>query len=126
MDRFDVSSVSSAPVPLHVPDKRPTADAAALARNPRPEVPLPVAAPQPQQVTNTSYVASVSRSLMLATGVEEAEKTRSIAPATEIQRTLKPYGIRMLPDDQSAGRKPETAAEPDRKPEAGPPAEPAP
>lgn len=78
-------------VPRHVADLRPTADAAALCRDPRAAIAsavLPaVALPAP-----TSQAAAVSRSLIGVTPVEQTGRT--VAPP---ERVLKPWGVPMLP-----------------------------
>jgi hypothetical protein len=89
---FSTSTVAApaTPAPRPIADMRPTADAAATARITKPE--LPVAMPTPPA---TSQVAEVSRS-MLGAGVD-ADSSTKIAPVAMIERTLKPYGISMLP-----------------------------
>lgn len=78
------------PAPRPVADLRPAADAAATARITKPE--LPVAMPTPPA---TSQMAEVSRS-MLGSGID-ADASTKIAPVQMPERTLKPYGISMLP-----------------------------
>ena len=85
-----VAAPATMPAPKLVADMRPAADAAATARITKPE--LPLAMPTPPA---TSQVAEVSRS-MLRSGVDADSSTR-IAPVTTLDRTLKPYGISMLP-----------------------------
>ncbi|MCF7699812.1 hypothetical protein [Loktanella sp. M215] len=76
----------AAPSPLTVPimDHRPTADAAALARDPTPFIPLPM----PSQYTQKGAVA-------------EARMTDTSDSITKIERVLKPYGVTMLPRGQA-------------------------
>lgn len=80
------------PAPLTAPptrpDQRPAADAAALARAPRPDVPLPIP-------PNNGQIAAISQSLMPTR--PDARDESSIAAVSASQRTLKPYGITMLP-----------------------------
>ena len=85
-----VAAPAPQPAPRAIADMRPAADAAATARITKPE--LPVAMPTPPA---TSQVAEVSRS-MLGSGVDVDASTR-IAPVQMLERTLKPYGISMLP-----------------------------
>lgn len=98
-----VAAPALPPAPRPVTDMRPAADAAATARITKPE--LPVAMPTPPA---NSQVAEVSRS-MLGTGLDTDTSPR-IAPVQMLDRTLKPYGISMLPqsaedaaDDARAG-----------------------
>ncbi|TNY32819.1 hypothetical protein [Pelagovum pacificum] len=71
--------------PVLVADQRPTADATALARDPTPETPLPLPA------STSQGAATISARLGLS-----PDAVGSLAP---VERTLKPWGIRMLPDD---------------------------
>ena len=105
-----MTSTVAAPAPQAAPraiaDMRPAADAAATARITKPE--LPVAMPTPPA---TSQVAEVSRS-MLGTGLDPDSSIR-ISPVEMIERTLKPYGISMLPKSSeaaAAATRTETAA----------------
>jgi len=82
----------------HVIDRRPTADTAAVTRNPQPQVPMPIPPGQSQQ--------AVVNSTMMNT--EPAAKTRETIP---IERVLKPYNVAMLPDP--AGRRDTAGAQPD-------------
>ncbi len=83
-------------VPRHVPDQRPSADAAATSRQTVP--PLPVAAPLGTGTFN-SQTAEVSRSMLLATAISATGEVRH-APDTQTQeRRLKPFDLPMLPDE---------------------------
>ena len=66
--------------PLPVADLRPTADTAALVRDPTPEVPMPM----PASIAQKGVVARTG----LASALDAAAK---------VQRVLKPYGVTMLP-----------------------------
>ena len=96
---FGSSAMAVQAAPLPVADTRPSADTAALVKARAPDIAF--AAP-PAAPPSLSQSASVSRSMMLATGVEPAEKTRATGSGAEAQRTLKPYGIAMLPDTEKA------------------------
>ena len=87
-----VAAPVSVPAPRVIPDMRPTADAAATVRITKPE--LPVAVPTPPA---NSQIAAVSRSMLGAGKGLELETGSAIAPVTSVERTLKPYGISMLP-----------------------------
>lgn len=91
MDTANVSAIPPRPTHVHRSDLRPTADSAAIARDPRPEVPLPIP-------PNNRPVGAVNESRM----GESAEK-KSVVVAVE--RVLKPYGIAILPyvEDDTAG-----------------------
>lgn len=78
--------------PRMVADLRPTADAAALARDPRAagaSATPPVAAPPATQPATLSQLAEVSRSMI----------GQRVGAVTEPQRVLKPWGVAMLPSD---------------------------
>lgn len=70
-----------------VQDLRPSADAAASTRDATPELPLPIP-------PTAMLQGAVSRSL---TAPDEAGRARPDAPVKEAERTLKPYGVTMLP-----------------------------
>ncbi len=72
--------------PLLKPDMRPTADVAALVRDPQPDLPLPIPASNGQS-------AAVTQSKLPATASSEAVK--AVDPT---ERVLKPYGVAMLPE----------------------------
>ncbi|KAA9005636.1 hypothetical protein [Histidinibacterium aquaticum] len=81
--------------PSFVADARPTADTAALVRDPQPDLPLPLPPGQGQ------HAATLRASLVVTTpeearGTEGARRHSAIDP---MQRTLKPYGVTMLPDE---------------------------
>lgn len=88
------------PAPQMIADKRPTADAAAMARNPRPETPMALPAVPPPSATQK---AEVNRSLMGTTVIPGVSEPNAVTPA---ERVLKPFGVTMLPHrapDSSAG-----------------------
>jgi len=85
------------PVPPSIPDLRPAADAAAIVREPRPVLSLPIPPGQP--------FPGLAQSAVLAMA-DRGEARVSELPA--LVRVLKPYGITILPDD--AARR-EAAAE---------------
>jgi hypothetical protein len=89
---FSASTVAAPAAPRPVTDMRPAADAAATARITKPA--LAVAMPTPPA---NSQVAEVSRSMLRADTGAEGDVGDRIAPVTMIERTLKPYGISMLP-----------------------------
>ncbi len=92
---FSASTVAAPvmPAPRPVADMRPTADAAATVRITKPA--LPVAMPTPPA---TSQVAEVSRSMLTPDTGTELQAGARVAPVTMIERTLKPFGISMLPN----------------------------
>jgi len=99
---MDVQITSlSAPTPVgsaapnYVADLRPSADIAALARDPRPEIPMALPA-------STAQAAIVNRNL-LDTPQKGSELARtSVTPPIEaLARTLKPYGVSMLPNREN-------------------------
>jgi hypothetical protein len=89
---FSASTVAAPAAPRPVTDMRPTADAAATVRITRPA--LAFAMPSPPA---TSQVAEVSRSMLNAEAGVDGDARDRIAPVSMIERTLKPYGISMLP-----------------------------
>ncbi len=78
-------AISSAPPPP-IADGRPTADAAALAKDHAPYVPLPMAPTQSALVSKAALLSALEPVKPAETGLSAAE------------RTLKPYGVSMLPD----------------------------
>lgn len=89
---MDISTISSlaqpsGPAPQPTPDLRPTADAAAIARDPTPFVPLPPTLSQ-QGVVSAGMVRS------------SANAPEGTAAIMESARTLKPFGVSMLPSDE--------------------------
>ena len=87
--------------PRHVPDLRPTADAAALSRDPHPDLPLPPSATQ---------AAAVVQSAVPNIAEKDRPGTALMPNVTPAARLLKPYGITMLPDPPGdASAKPETS-----------------
>ena len=111
------STMVAAPVlpagPRYVADMRPAADAAATVRITKPE--LPVAVPTPPA---NSQVAAVSRSMLGSGKGLELETGSLIAPVTEVERTLKPYGISMLPQSLEQANAQANAARTDAKTDA--------
>ena len=107
-----VAAPVSVPAPRVIPDMRPSADAAATVRIRKPE--LPVAVPTPPA---TSQVAAVSRSMLGSGKGLELETGSLIAPVTEVERTLKPYGISMLPQSLDQANAQASAAQADAKAE---------
>jgi hypothetical protein len=99
MHPISLSSVAPPVAPQFAPDQRPAADAAVMARDTRPYVAMTIA---PTPVAGLSQTAAVSRSNVAASAesLELAEKA-----VVEIDRTLKPYGVTMLPNG-----KPDTPA----------------
>lgn len=85
MDFYAISFAAHSPAPQPQPDLRPTADAAALARNPSPEVPLPPSFSQ----------GGVVSAGMLRSSIIEVRRV------DETARVLKPYGIDMLPSSEA-------------------------
>ena len=75
-------------LPVITADARPTADTAALVRDPVPDVPLPIP-------PGTGQQAAVWRG---ALGQEKANPSESLAVAP-VDRVLKPFGVFMLPAD---------------------------
>ena len=89
------SASASQYVPIVVADRRPTADAAALARDPQPSLPLTMA---PTPVSGLSQTTAVVRS-NVAASTERLELGNDAAQ--EVDRTLLPYGVKMLPDGKT-------------------------
>ena len=87
-----------ASVPRHVPDQRPTADAAATSRQTAP--PLPIAAPSGTGTFN-SQTAEVSRSMLLATAISATGEVRHALDNQTPERRLKPFDLPMLPDESA-------------------------
>jgi hypothetical protein len=83
---MEINSRPAHPLPSFAVDRRPTADAAALAQDPRPEVPLPL--PAGQALSGAAVSASLG-----------PEAARRVSVVTPPERTLKPYGIAMLPEE---------------------------
>jgi hypothetical protein len=84
-------AVQSAPPPV-VSDGRAPADASAIAKDPTPEIPMPVPASPSQTglISKAALADSDSASKLETSGV------------SGVQRTLKPYGINMLPEKLDA------------------------
>lgn len=80
------SAAQAMPLPVVRPDLRPAADAAAVARDPRPDLPMPIPASLAQTAVVAQSRLSASDGRMTVQGVERAE------------RVLKPYGVKMLPE----------------------------
>ena len=81
------SVMQSAPPPV-VSDGRAPADASAITKDPTPEVPLPVPA-SPSQTGLVSKAALADR---------ESASNLETSGVSAVQRTLKHYGINMLPE----------------------------
>ena len=75
-----VGAAQPAPPPVLHADLRPTADTAALVRDPRPHVPMPM----PASIAQKGAVA-------------QAQLSPDTAPVAAVERVLKPYGVVMLP-----------------------------
>ena len=75
-----VASPRPAPPPAPQPDLRPTADVAAMIRDPRPDIPLPM----PASISQKGVVA-------------QAQLLPSDGAVAQVERVLKPYGVVMLP-----------------------------
>ncbi len=73
---------------LAVPDGRAPADASAIAKDPTPEVPLPIPA-------SSSQTGIISKA---ALADNDATPQLDTSGVSAVQRTLKPYGINMLPE----------------------------
>jgi hypothetical protein len=84
-------AVQSAPPPM-VSDGRAPADSSAIAKDPTPEIPLPVPA-------SPSQTGLISKAALADS--DSASKLETSA-VSAVQRTLKPYGINMLPQKLEA------------------------
>ena len=85
-------------VPTFVADLRPAADAAAITRDPRPDLPLPIPPGQGQTA------AAISASLVTAAeDAGPAAAARRVVAVDPPERTLKPWDTAMLPEASSAG-----------------------
>ncbi|MFZ3583041.1 hypothetical protein ACOI1H_12815 [Loktanella sp. DJP18] len=82
---FPVTAAQPAPAPLVQVDMRPTADTAALVRDPRPETPMPM----PASIAQKGAIA-------------EWQLATTFSPVASIERVLKPYGVVMLPHGPQA------------------------
>ncbi|NCO87079.1 MAG: hypothetical protein GW886_10675, partial [Rhodobacterales bacterium] len=101
---FSASSMAGTmahPAPRPMPDQRPTADAAALNRSKEPLLPVAAGLPAPP---STTQAGAVSSALLAGSGVSEADAASALPPVEQTARTLKPYGITMLPDDDRKAR----------------------
>ncbi|AGI66970.1 hypothetical protein OAN307_c12760 [Octadecabacter antarcticus 307] len=76
--------------PPAMPDGRAPADASATTKDPSPEVPLPVSA----SPTQSGFVSKA------ALGNSDAALKLDTSGVSPAQRTLKPYGINILPEKQ--------------------------
>lgn len=84
---FSIAPSGAAPAPAlpsYKPDQRPAADAVAIARDTTPDVPLPIPA-------GFAPLASINQARI-------AQTVGAVAP---VERTLKPYGVTMLPHGPS-------------------------
>lgn len=75
-----VAAAQPAPPPVIHADLRPTADSAALLRNPQPHIPMPM----PASIAQKGAVA-------------QARMSAVVNPVASVERVLKPYGVVMLP-----------------------------
>ena len=87
-----VQPVQQPAPPPPQPDGRATADAAASRKDPQPEVPLPI----PASPTQTALVSKA------ALPDNETAPKLDTTGVSAVQRTLKPYGISMLPEKHDA------------------------
>ncbi|MEL6958676.1 MAG: hypothetical protein AAGL89_06955 [Pseudomonadota bacterium] len=101
-------AVSPSPPPP-TPDGRATADAAATKSNPRPDVPTPT----PSDASQTGLVTRAALS------EKDAAPKLDTSGVSAAERTLKPYGITMLPDTGDTPK----AADPEDSTASAPPAE---
>lgn len=95
MDIMSIAPGSPTGTPTHISDKRPTADAAAISRAPSPEAPL---GPMALAVPGLSQVAAVSQSQLAGAPLADTSRTNATEQA---ERTLKPYGVSMLPQSDT-------------------------
>lgn len=113
-------NVTAAAAPRHVMDLRPAADAAAAARDPRPEVPVPAVPPAAAAtpavpsgaLVSSTLVAAVSRSMLIDLATDGG-LPRGADGASPAERTLKPYGVVLLPRTAAAedeGARPDSSA----------------
>ena len=96
-----ILTVGPALAPTHHPDLRPTADAAAVARDTTPDVPLAIPATQAQNgAVNEARIADAGR--------------RAADGDRPVERVLKPFGVIMLPDgpQRTAAEASQEAADP--------------
>ena len=96
--------------PTHKPDLRPTADAAAIARDPIPDIPLPIPPTQLQKgAVNEARISDAAR--------------RAADGDKPVERVLKPFGVIMLPDgpQRSAAEAGESAREASKPSDANTP-----
>ncbi len=85
--------------PRHIPDLRPSADAAASTRENRPATAIAVAPVPPPSPTQS---AEVSRSMASVAKQTDRTDTAMVSRAEQVLRTLKPYGVAMLPRTEVA------------------------
>ena len=91
-----------APAPVVGPDGRAVADVAASKKDATPEIPLP-APPSPSQTGLVSQAALKNT---------DAAPKLDASGTSAAERTLKPYGINMLPESQDTAKdNPDTAEE---------------
>jgi len=104
---FAASSMTGSggiPAPRPVPDMRPTADAAATRRDTKPALAIAAALPSPP---STSQIGAVNRSMISGATATEPGATSQMPTVQQVERTLKPYGISMLPgEDRDAPARP--------------------
>jgi len=92
-------TAEKAPAPPQT-DGRPAADAAATKTDPQPEVPLPLPA-RPSQNGLVSQAALSKSDAALKSDAAPKSDTSDLSAA---ERTLKPYGINMLPEENDASK----------------------
>lgn len=89
---FPVAPVQQSAPPPPQADGRPSADAAAVTKDPTPEVPLPMPA-------NATQSGLISKAVIAEKDAAPKLDTSGVSAA---ERMLKPYGINMLPEKQDA------------------------
>ena len=87
---LSVNSSTSPPPVTSQPDLRPTADAAAIAHDKNPEIPLPMPA-------SLAPVASVNQSRI-------SKFDKDDPAGMHVDRTLAPYGVSMLPESDASAK----------------------
>lgn len=81
-------SPSNSPPPKIEPDMRPVADVASSKSDPTPDIPLPIPA-------STSQTGLIGAAALKQTDASPRLDASGVSAA---ERTLKPYGITMLPE----------------------------
>ena len=96
---FAASSMTGSvglPAPRSVPDMRPAADAAAIRRDTKPALAVAAELPSPP---STSQIGAVNRSMISGATATEPGANSQMPAVQQVERTLKPYGISMLPGE---------------------------